>query len=428
MLSDSGHKNLWVQTAPPPPPSTRLSGDVSADVVVIGAGFTGLSAALHLAEAGLKAVVLEAREIGHGGSGRNVGLVNAGMWVKPDDLVATLGEEWGSKLIRTLGDAPRVVFDLIDRFAIECEAERQGTLHLAVGAAGFADLGEREKQWQALGAPVVRLDRAEAARLTGTDAFEGALLDKRAGTIQPLAYARGLAAAALSLGAVVHTNSPAVAAARSGDRWVVRTPSGSVAAKWVVAATESYAGLVPGAPFVGHRQELTMLPYFQFATRPLPADVAARILPQRHGCWDTRTIMTSFRIDRAGRLVYGSVGAIDRLYFATQKAFAARSIRKLYPFVGKVEFEAFWHGQIGMTADHLPKFHRPAPDVICVDGYNGRGIAPGTVCGRAMARLIAHGEPMMMQETAIGSSPLAAARTAFYKLGSQFSHFAASRF
>lgn len=427
MLSDSGHDNLWVRTAPLAPPTTKLSGAVSADVVVIGGGFTGLSTALHLAEAGQKAVVLEAREIGHGGSGRNVGLVNAGMWVKPDDLIATLGEEWGSKLITSLGDAPRAVFELIDRFGIECEAERQGTLHLAVGGAGFADLGEREKQWQALGAPVVRLDKAAAARLTGTDAFEGALLDKRAGTIQPLSYARGLAAAALSLGAQVHTGSPAVSAERSGDRWVVRTPNGSVSTRWVVAATDSYSRLVPGAPFTGHHDELTMLPYFQFATRPLPRDVAARILPERHGCWDTRAIMTSFRMDHAGRLVYGSVGAIDRLSFGTQRAFAARSIRKLYSFVGKVEFEAFWHGQIGMTADHLPKFHRLATNVICVDGYNGRGIAPGTACGRAMARLIAHGEPMMMQEAPIGAAPLAAAKTLVYKLGSQLSHFAAAR-
>jgi glycine/D-amino acid oxidase-like deaminating enzyme len=428
MLSDRGHSNLWWRTAPQAPPTPNLSADTRADVVVIGGGYTGLSTALHLAELGLDAVVLEAREIGHGGSGRNVGLVNAGMWVKPQDLVATMGGDWGARLIAALGGGPQLVFELIERFWIACEAERQGTLHLASDAAGYADIGAREAQWQALGAPVVRLGREAAAELTGTAAFQGGLLDRRAGTIQPLAYARGLAAAALSLGARVHAGSPVIAAERNGGRWLLRTPGGTVDAQWVVVATNAYGGLVPGAPFAAHGRELTMLPYFQFATTPLPADVARRILPQRHGCWDTRTVMTSFRMDREGRLVFGSVGSVDAMSMATQRAFAARSIRRLFPFVGPFELEHGWHGQIGMTADHLPKFHRLGENVIGVDGFNGRGIAPGTVFGRGMARLIARGEPMVLPESPIGTAPLGALMTMAYRAGSQLLHLAGARF
>ena len=152
--------------------------------------------------------MLDGAEIGFGGSGRNVGLVNAGMWVMPDELPATLGETYGQRLLTLLGDAPRVVFELVDKHKIACEIERAGTLHCAVGARGFAELEERERQWRARGAPVRLLDKAEAAAKIGTNAYAGALLDERAGTIQPLAYARGLAGAAIAAGARVFSSSP----------------------------------------------------------------------------------------------------------------------------------------------------------------------------------------------------------------------------
>lgn len=427
MLKDTGHDNLWAHTAPAAPQTDVLCGALNADVAIIGAGYTGLSAALHLAQRGLKAVVLEARTIGHGGSGRNVGLVNAGMWVQPNDLIATQGPDWGGRLIAALGEGPADVFGLIDRFSISCEAERNGTLHMALGAAGLREITERAAQWTALGAPVSLLDAEAAAQATGTRAFAGALLDRRAGTIQPLAYARGLAEAALGLGAGIFTGSPVTGAEQSDGHWTLATPGGSLRAPWVIVATNAYSGLAPGFPFGGQQSELTLLPYFQFATRPLPTEIAAQILPGRQGCWDTQLVMTSFRMDRAGRLIFGSVGALDALSQGTQAGFAARSIRRLFPFVGDVELDHFWHGQIGMTADNLPKFHRPAPNVLAVNGYNGRGIAPGTVFGKAMAGLIAGDGEMPLPETAIGRAAFSGARTAFFRVGSQIAHFVGAR-
>lgn len=140
MKNDPRSHGLWERTAPPPPATVPLAGDIRADVAIVGAGFTGLSAALHLAEGGAKVVVLEAVEAGFGGSGRNVGLVNAGMWVMPDELPAVLGDTYGARLLDLLGHAPRAVFDLIDKHGIACEAERQGTLHCAVGEAGLAEI------------------------------------------------------------------------------------------------------------------------------------------------------------------------------------------------------------------------------------------------------------------------------------------------
>lgn len=428
MLRDTNHKNLWSSTALPAPVTASLGGDIHADVAVIGAGYTGLSTALHLAETGKRVVVLEARAIGHGGSGRNVGLVNAGMWIMPDDLIETQGEKWGNTLITALGNGPATVFSIIERHGIECEALRNGTLHLSVGSAGFDELGLREQQWQALGAPVKRLDRADTARLTGTGAFSGALLDQRAGTVQPLGYAHGLAAAAQAAGAEIYTETPVTRARHEAGKWNLTTPAGSVNAPWVVVATNAYSAQVPGFAFAAQQKELTLLPFFQLATEPLGTDDLARILPERHGCWDTRTVMTSIRLDKAGRLIFGSVGALDAFSLGTQKSFARRTLTRLYPFLSDVRLTCFWHGQIGMTADALPKFHRYGPNAIGVNGFNGRGIAPGTVFGRAMAEHIADGRDMILPDVPLGTPPFTRSKTGFYKLGSQLLHLVSSRF
>lgn len=142
---------------------------------------------------------------------------------------------------------------------------KNGTLHCAVGEKGLAEIRERCEQWAARGAPVRILDAEETARRTGSTAYSGALLDTRAGTIQPLAYVRGLAAAARKAGARLHTESPVVATERSNGKWVVKTPQGSVTTAWIVVATEAYST----GPWQIVRDEQIYLPYFNFATRPL---------------------------------------------------------------------------------------------------------------------------------------------------------------
>lgn len=147
MLNDPRSHGLWEETAPAAPVTRSLDGNVPADVVIVGGGITGISAALHLAEAGRRAVVLEGAEIGFGGAGRNVGLINAGMWVMPDDLPGELGDVHGERLLDMLGNAPRLVMELIERHGIACELERNGTLHCAVGEAGLKEITERASQW-----------------------------------------------------------------------------------------------------------------------------------------------------------------------------------------------------------------------------------------------------------------------------------------
>lgn len=418
---------LWERTAPGPPQLGPLGSDLSADVVVIGAGYTGLSTALCLRESRAAVVVLEAADIGFGGSGRNVGLVNAGMWVMPDTVVARLGPEHGHRLLELLSEAPGVVFNIISRYSIECEAVRGGTLHCGVGRAGLAELRQRAAQWRARSAPVELLGPAEAARRTGSSAFCAALFDPRAGTIQPLAYARGLAAAALAEGAQIFVRSPATAVVPEQRGWAVHTPSGIVRTPWVVIATDAYAT----GPWDIVRREQIHLPYFNFALPPLERAVRESILPGREGAWDTKTVLSSFRLDASGRLIFGSVGSLRGPGAAVHRQWALRAVRKLFPQVGRLEFESGWFGHIGMTADNLPRFHVFAPQVVGVNGYNGRGIGPGTTFGRVLAgfvlgQLRERDLPLPVSEPR--RVALRSVREAIYARGAQMLHFAGARF
>ena len=417
---------LWKKTAPPAPATTSLDGERSVDVAIVGAGFTGLSAALHLAQRGIKVAVLEAEDIGFGGSGRNVGLVNAGMWGMPNDVPKALGPVHGERLLEVLGNAPGEVFDLIERHGIECEAERQGTLHCAVGKSGLEEIQERAEQWQARRAPVRVLDAAETAARTGTAAYSGALLDLRAGTIQPLAYVRGLAGAAMAAGAEIFTRTPVKSIQPSNARWDLVMPGARLVADWVVIATNAYThDLWPGL-----RSEITHLPYFNFATAPLDDRLLKQILPERQGAWDTKEILSSFRLDQAGRLIFGSVGALRGTGAGIHEAWARRGLRRLFPLLDGVRFESSWYGMIGMTDDSLPKFHRLAPNIIAFHGYNGRGIGTGTVFGRLLSDHIC-GAPetdLPLPPTEPVKQPFRADRERFYELGAQLAHFVSDRF
>ncbi|MBC7314307.1 MAG: FAD-binding oxidoreductase [Rhizobium sp.] len=427
MLNDPRSHGLWERTAPAAPATPPLSGRVDADVVIVGGGYTGVSAALHLAEAGTKVVLLEATEIGFGGAGRNVGLINGGMWVMPSEIPGVLGPVHGERVLDLLGNAPLLVRALIEKHGIECELEKNGTLHCAVGQSGLEEIKERCSQWAARGADVRILSAEETARRIGTTAYAGSLLDMRAGTLQPLAYVRGLAKAAIAAGAKIHTGSAAVSTERDGSRWVVKTANGSVSADWIIVASEYYST----GPWEAVRKEQVLLPYFNFATKPLSAEQLKRILPGREGCWDTKEVLSSFRMDKAGRLVFGSCGALRNTGAAIHRSWAKRALKKLFPDLGNVEFETEWYGRIGMTDDAIPRFHKFAPNVVGFSGYNGRGIAPGTVFGKTLARHI-FGElsetdlPLPVRD--VVEAPLRNLKGAYYEAGAQIAHFAGARF
>lgn len=420
MITGQSH-GLWGKTARLPPSTQRLTDGSAADVAIVGAGYTGLSTALHLGQRGVSTVVIEAHEIGSGAAGRATGMVNAGLWVMPSALRETLGPIYGRRMLNLLRYSPRIVFDIIEEYNIQCEVKRVGTIHCAVGSRGVAEIEERARQWQALGAPIHILDPDETRAKTGTKAFALSLLDLRAGTIQPLSYVRGLAEVAMACGVKVFTKSPVKTIARDGGMWRLQTNGGSVLAKWVLLSTDVYTeGIAPEL-----RGGQVVLPFFHVATAPLSPDIRRTILPEGHGAWDTRIPMTAFRTDDQGRLIIGSVGALRGAGTAIHRSWAIRRIRALFPQLGKIELEHAWYGRIGTTPDHLPRLHALAENMIALSGFNGRGIAPGTLLGRELAHYIMgdlNSEELFLPFSAAENAPLRALKEGYYELGAQIAH------
>ncbi|WP_151702821.1 NAD(P)/FAD-dependent oxidoreductase [Nitrincola alkalilacustris] len=412
-------ESLWSASAVEAAVGDPLQESMSADVVVVGGGFTGLSTALHLARQGVSVIVLEAQEIGHGGSGRNVGLANAGLWMEPDQMASKLGEGPGERLYHELAQAPDLVFSLIEQHQIACEPVRNGTLHLAHSGMGERELQRRWRQLNARGAPVTLLDRAQTRKRTGAEGYQAALFDPRAGTIQPLAYARGLARAAQEAGAIIATQTPVTALDRQAPSgWLLHTPSGTVAAAQVVLATNAYSGpLYPSLV-----QSFVPINFFQYASEPLSETQLARILPGREGTWDTRSIMNAFRLDQQGRFILGSMGDLlpaDRL-----ADWADNWITRSYPELGRLSWQHRWVGQIAFSQDHLPHFHELASGLYSCMGYSGRGIGPGTWMGRALAQYLCTGDTTVMPLPVTQPSrvPLRDLQAAFYEVAARTAH------
>jgi glycine/D-amino acid oxidase-like deaminating enzyme len=379
----------WDGSAVEPDIDSPLDGDTRADVAIVGGGFTGLSTALHGADAGLDCLVLEAERIGHGGSGRNVGLVNAGVWHPPAAVRAALGPTYGPRFIERFGAAPEYVFSLIEKHQIRCEPSRNGTIHAAHAPSALKGLQGRHDEWRRLGAPVEMLGAEEAREMIGGGRYAGGLYDRRAGTIHPMGYVRGLARAALGAAARIATGVRVTGLSRDGAEWRVATNRGEVRARCVVLATNAYTDdLWPGLSRI-----FTLIPYFQLATEPL-GDAADAILPGRQGLWDTAQIMTSLRKDQAGRLMVGSMGRVmGDAKGGISRRWADRTLRRMFPDLGPVAFETGWHGMIALTPDHLPRIHKLAENLYTPIGYNGRGITTGTIFGKAMAELLTGMDP-----------------------------------
>jgi len=413
--------NLWHDTAAETVAAGPLDIDRTVDLCIVGGGFTGCSAALHGAMAGLSVCLIEGRRFGHGGSGRNVGLVNAGLWSPPETIARHLPGAAAERLIEALAAGPDLVFSLIDRHAIACEPVRAGTLHLGHSRAGMADLRDRHRQQVARGAPVTLLDAAEAARRTGATGFLGGLHDARAGTVQPLAYCRGLARAAMAAGAMLHEDTPALAIAQDRGAWLVTTPRGTIRAGALILATNAYhEGTAPPAPLVP-------VFFFQAATEPL--EDASTLFPGGEGVWDTAMVMTSMRRDAAGRLIVGAMGSLDHAGRGQHLAWAQRRMARHFPALTGARFTHSWTGRIGMTSDHMPRLLKIGPRGYAATGYNGRGIAPGTVFGRAMAQAVASGseEGLPLPVSATHAERLVTPRAAFFESGAALTHATALR-
>jgi glycine/D-amino acid oxidase-like deaminating enzyme len=375
-------RTLWWHTATPQPRTADLPGRLSVDVAVVGGGFTGLTAALHLARRGARVAVLEAFAIGSGASGSNGGFVVPHFSkADPAAVIARLGPERGRRLVELVGQGGTRIFETVEALGIACDAAQTGWLQPAHTDAMGEVLKARAALWQDLGRPVRYLDAHEASALTPVRGYRGALFDPTGGTIQPLSYVHGLAREALRVGAAIYESAPVMRVGRENAHWLLQAAGSRITADKVLLCTN--------ASRIGVAQRLyrTIVPLavYQMATKPLPPDSVAAIAPGRHPVSDTRANLFTYRLDRSDRLISGGMAALPvGAHGRMAAAIVGRLARELG--LGSVpEVEYIWRGTAAMTTDFLPHVYAFGDGFIGGIGCNGRGIAMTAMLGEVLA-------------------------------------------
>ena len=386
--------SLWTATAIPAPDCEKLSGPCEADVIVVGAGYTGLSAALHLALAGKQVVVLDNSEPGFGCSGRNGGQVNPGATKQaPSAVIENFGQHWGERFLRFGDRSCDIVFELIDRYRIDCEAVRPGYIQGGYGSKGRKTSREWAQQWQSRGTDVELLDRETLASLIGSNAYQSGYIDRRGGNLQPLSYARGLAAAALTEGAQIHAYSQATGVESEGSGWRVSTAEGSVSAESLILATNGYTDKL----WPGLKQALVPVTSFVLATEPLPADILETLLPQRQAVSENTRVIVYYRLDASGRFVIGGHGNWFNTHEKGDCSHVISSTLKLFPQLRDIRWQYEWSGWPAMTMDRFPKLLKLDNNAYSGFGYNGRGVGSATLMGQQLAAVILDSEEPLLK-------------------------------
>jgi len=378
--------SLWAAVTPAGPLLAPLDGDATADVVVIGAGFTGLGAALDLAGRGVDVLVVEAAEPGWGASGRNNGQVIPTLTrPEPDDIERLHGEA-GERFVAVLRDSAADLFDLIRTHGIAAEAEQTGWIQ-PVHSPGRMKIAERRvAQWSKRGAPVRLVSADEMAALTGSRFWHGGWTNPTGGHINPLALARGMAAAVVATGGRIVVRTPATAIEYVSGRWRVVTPRGTVTARALILASNAYTGEHAPSLAPAIAREVVPVLSWQMATRPLGDNVRSVVLPGRQALSDTHGDLHFCRYDARNRLVTGGALMVSANGAERLKARIGARLQRMFPEVGDVGFDYVWNGYIGMTTDFMPRLHRLGPDGYAWAGCNGRGVALGAALGRELAR------------------------------------------
>ncbi|MDZ4310695.1 MAG: FAD-dependent oxidoreductase [Cypionkella sp.] len=373
---------LWHATAAPAPRRPPAQGEITADLLVIGGGFAGLSTALHAAEADLKVVLLEANQIASGATGRNAGFVVPNFAkVDPEAVRAALGEAKGSQLVQMAATSADLVFDLIQRHAIACDAQRSGWIQPSHSATALARAKDRVRQWSAEGRPVEFLTAAAVQSLTGAQGWLGGWIDHSGGVLNPVAYARGLARAAEKAGVQLHENSRVTTLTSTPEGWQARTETATIQAARVVNVTNAYAdNLIPGLA-----QSFFPLKVFQISTEPLPQSLRERLLPGGQCVSDSRRNLFTFRFDAANRLITGGMHILGIGADARVPKTIHRRLAQMLDLPDLPSLAYQWSGIAAVMPSFLPRLITPAQGLIAGIACNGRGIAMTTAMGRELA-------------------------------------------
>jgi gamma-glutamylputrescine oxidase len=366
------------------PEQPELAESVRADVCIIGAGYTGLSTALHLAEAGINVVVLEAQRIGWGASGRNGGQLLGGQRQDVDWLEAKFGHAAARRLWQLGEDARDLVKRLIADLAIDCD--------LTPGVAMVAHKRRYVAQYHALADKLSsaygrrglqKLDARETRELLGTDAYFGGYVDWEAAHLHPLNLALGVARRCRALGVRIFEQSRALGFDDAGNV-TVRTIAGRVTADHLVVAANAYLGDL--APKLAGR--IMPINNFIIATEPLDAALADTINPRRVAVGDSRFVINYFRTTPDRRLLFGGGENYRRQFPRDIAAFVRPHLLEIYPQLATTSIDYAWGGALAITMSRLPHFGRLSPHVYFAQGYSGQGVALAHLAGQVLAEAI----------------------------------------
>ncbi len=371
----------YAATARMLPPFAPLRGETACDVCVIGGGYTGLSAALHLAEAGRSVVLLEAQRLGWGASGRNGGQVGAGQRQDQDWLEKAAGPARARALWDLAEEALALVKARIKRHAIACDL-RPGIVYAAHKPTYAGQYhAYAEKLNRDYGARILPLDRAAVAAQLGTDVYHGGIFYPDAAHLHPLDYALGLARAAQAAGVFLHETSRVLR--RSGTR--IETAEGVVIARQVILACNGYHGDLE--PQVAAR--VMPINNFIVATAPLGAERASALMPGRVAAADSRFVVNYWRLTADDRLLFGGGETYGYRFPRDIAALVRRPLARIYPDLRDVAIDHAWGGTLAITTNRLPAFQRLEGEVYSAAGYSGHGIAIATLAGKLMAEAMA---------------------------------------
>jgi len=351
------------------------------DVCVVGGGYTGLSAALHLARGGARVVLLEADTIGFQASGRNGGQIHSGSRQDQARLERWLGPVHARDIWSLTEEAKALVRALVSEYAIDC-ALKSGLVIAAHNARALRALENTTAHLVSrYGYGAARMmDADETARLLGTPIYPGARFDAGGGHLHPLAFARGLAAAAQAAGAVILEHSRVLAIDEDGAGANARLANGSVIARRIVLACDAFSGMLAPrlAPYIAHVES------FIAATAPLPAPLLAQVLPCDAAVADTRHVLDYYRKSADGRLLFAG----RETYWTPPKDVAGLvrpRMLKVFPMLEGQPVDYGWHGTVGITVTRMPHFGQLGPRVLFAHGYSGHGVALSTLGGKLLA-------------------------------------------
>ncbi|MEJ8571112.1 FAD-binding oxidoreductase [Microbaculum marinum] len=365
-------------------PFPPLDGDIRADVAVVGGGFTGLSAALHLAERGVDVVLLEANRVGWGASGRNGGQVHSGQRRDVEWLEAHLGVTRAKELWSLAEESKQLLRDLVERHGIDCDL-RHGIFSVAHKPRYVADekkyveklrrdYGYQEIEW---------IERDALADALGTDVYFGGMRDGGAGHLHPLNYALGIARAAAAAGARIHEGTE-VTALEGSDTRVLVTPRGRVSADTVILAGNGYLdGIEPDT-------ETRVMPMNNYilTTEPIGAGVAGGILKGGEAASDSRFVIYYWRPTPDGRLLFGGGETYSRKLPSDVRAFVRRHMLNIYPDLGDVRIDHAWGGTLAVTVNRLPYIRKLRTGVYVGAGFSGQGVTIAPLAGKVLADAI----------------------------------------